>query len=111
MIGRIEKTGKIDWKVVARIGALLAQALEYAHEKGLIHKNVTPQNVLVGRKAENIKLTDLMLSSATEEDPTKPITPAGAPSAAEESAGTGGNAPAIRAFSAGSSVVATIRLR
>ena len=81
VIGRIEKAGKIDWKSVIRVGIYLARALEYAHEKKLIHQNVTPQNILVGKKPQNTKLTDLMLALATEEDPTKPISAAGLPSA------------------------------
>jgi serine/threonine protein kinase len=82
VIGRIEKTGKIDWKVALRVGVFLARALEYAHQKNLIHENVTPQNILVGRKAEQTKLLDLMLAGATEEDPTRPISAAGQPSEA-----------------------------
>ena len=70
VIGRIEKTGKLDWKAVVRVGVYLARALEYAHQKELIHQNVTPQNIFVGRKPQNTKLTDLMLALATEEDPT-----------------------------------------
>ena len=80
VIARIEKAGKIDWKSVVRVGIYLAQALEFAHEKNLIHQNVTPQNILVGKKPQNTKLTDLMLALATEEDPTKPISAAGLPS-------------------------------
>lgn len=79
VIGRIEKSGKLDWKAVVRVGTYLARALEYAHEKKLIHQNVTPQNILVGRKPQNTKLTDLMVALATEEDPTKPISSAGLP--------------------------------
>ena len=79
VIGRTEKTGKLDWKAVVRVGIYLAQALEYAHQKNLIHENVAPQNILVGRKPQNTKLTDLMLALATEEDPTKPISEAGLP--------------------------------
>ena len=77
VIGRIDKAGKIDWKSVARVGVFLASALEFAHEKGLVHQNVTPQNILVGKKQLNTKLTDLMLSLATEENPTTPISAAG----------------------------------
>jgi serine/threonine protein kinase len=76
VIGRIHKTGKLDWKAVVRVGTYLARAIEFAHEKNLIHQNVTPQNILVGRKPMNTKLTDLMLALATEEDPTKPISAA-----------------------------------
>jgi eukaryotic-like serine/threonine-protein kinase len=45
-----------------------------------VHKNVTPQNVLLGPDLKQTKLADLMLASALEEDPTKPISAAGVPS-------------------------------
>jgi serine/threonine protein kinase len=80
VIGRIDKVGKLDWKGVLRVGVYLARALEFAHAKNLIHQNVTPQNILVGKAPQNTKLTDLMLALATEENPTKPISAAGAPS-------------------------------
>lgn len=79
VIGRVEKSGKLDWNAVVCVGIYLVRALEYAHQKSLIHQNVTPQNILVGRKPQNTKLTDLMLALATEEDPTKPISAAGLP--------------------------------
>ncbi|MSQ96471.1 MAG: FHA domain-containing protein [Gemmataceae bacterium] len=80
VIGRIERAGKLDWKLVLRVGIFLARALEFAHSRLLIHQNITPQNIIVGKKAQSTKLTDLMLAHATEEDPTKPISAAGVPS-------------------------------
>src|ERR1035438_10011606 len=79
VIGRIEKTN-LDWKAAVRVGTYLSRALEFAHSKGLIHQNVTPQNVVVGRKPQNTKLTDLMLALATEENPTRAVAAAGQPS-------------------------------
>ncbi len=35
-------------EVVCRIGADLADALEYAHERGLVHLDIKPSNVLIG---------------------------------------------------------------
>jgi serine/threonine protein kinase len=80
VIGRIERAGRIDWRLVTRVGAYLARALEFAHGKGLIHQNVTPQNILVGKAAGDTKLVDLMLAAAIDEDPTRPISAAGTPS-------------------------------
>lgn len=80
VIGRIDRAGKLDWKTALRVGLYLAQALEFAHGKKLIHQNVTPHNVIVGKKPQNTKLTDLMLALATEENPTQPISAAGVPS-------------------------------
>ncbi|MBX9681260.1 MAG: protein kinase [Gemmataceae bacterium] len=80
VIGRIESAGTVDWRHALRIGLFLAQALDYAHQKKLLHLNVTPHNILVGKTPRETKLTDLMLSEALEEDPTVPISAAGVPS-------------------------------
>src|SRR5262245_24576955 len=80
VVGRIEQTGMLDWRQVLRLGIRLARALEYAHSKKLIHQSVTPQNILVGKDQGQLKLTDLMLATAIDGDPTKPISAAGVPS-------------------------------
>lgn len=80
VIGRVEHTGPLDWRHIVKIGVYLAQALDYAHSKDLIHQNVTPINILVGRNITDTKLADLMLASALYDDPTKPISAAGVPS-------------------------------
>ena len=80
VIGRIEHAGPLHWRDVVKVGIYLAQALEYAHGKNLVHQNVTPQNILVGRNITDTKLADLMLASALYDDPTKPISAAGVPS-------------------------------
>jgi pSer/pThr/pTyr-binding forkhead associated (FHA) protein len=82
VIGRSAHAGKADWRVVVRLGVYLARALEYAHQKKIIHQNVTPQNVILGRQLPETKLVDLMLASAIYEDPTAPISAAGTPSEA-----------------------------
>src|SRR5262249_29020715 len=53
VINRIHTPGKIDWRAIVRVGVYLARALEYAHERKLIHQNVTPQNVLVTKKPQD----------------------------------------------------------
>jgi serine/threonine protein kinase len=80
VIGRIESSGMLDWRHVLRVGILLARALDYAHQKDLVHLSVTPQNILVGKTMTETKLTDLMLAAAVEGDPTTPISAAGVPS-------------------------------
>jgi len=80
VIGRTEASGAIDWRHAVRVGVFLAQALAFAHSKKILHLNVAPHNVLIGRSPRETKLTDLMLSSALGEDPTAPISAAGVPS-------------------------------
>jgi serine/threonine protein kinase len=82
VIGRSAHAGRSDWRVVVRLGIYLARALDYAHQKKIIHQNVAPQNIILGRQIKDTKLADLMLASALYEDPTLPISAAGTPSEA-----------------------------
>ncbi len=78
LVGRSAHAGRVDWRVAVRLGIYLARALDYAHQKKIIHQNVAPQNVILSTK--QIKLADLMLASALYADPTEPISAAGTPS-------------------------------
>lgn len=73
VIGRIETAGMFDWRNVLRVLSYLTRAIAYAHSQDLIHKCVTPANVLIGKDLSRTKLTDLMLASAIESDPTLPL--------------------------------------
>jgi serine/threonine protein kinase len=52
---------------VARIGAQLARALAYVHGAGVVHRDVTPRNVLVGAD-DHVTLTDFGISKVEGED-------------------------------------------
>jgi serine/threonine-protein kinase len=80
VIGRSAHAGRADWRVVVRLGVYLARAIDYAHQKKVVHQNVAPQNVILGRQLPETKLADLMLASALYADPTEPISAAGTPS-------------------------------
>ena len=39
-------SGTLDWKDGYRVAVHLARALEYAHELSIVHRNITPANVI-----------------------------------------------------------------
>jgi serine/threonine protein kinase len=77
LIARLGAAGMLDWKKALRIAADVARALEYAHGLSIIHRNLTPQNVLLAKSPETAKLGDLMLAKAQEGSLAQQITKPG----------------------------------
>ena len=46
-LAELERQRALSNRDVARIGAALCEALEHAHDRGVIHRDVKPQNVMV----------------------------------------------------------------
>src|SRR5436190_19125837 len=61
-LDRLEADGAFSDRDVIRVGLALADALEHAHERGVIHRDVKPQNVIVPDRPRSArsaaKLTD-----------------------------------------------------
>jgi serine/threonine protein kinase len=74
VIARLGTAGMLDWKKALRIAVGVARALDYAHGQSIIHRNITPQNVLVGKTPDVTKLGDLMLAKAQEGSLAQQIT-------------------------------------
>jgi serine/threonine protein kinase len=76
VIQRIGVAGMLDWKHAYRVAVHIGQALDYAHGQSIIHRNVTPANILLRTSDKAAKLGDLMLAKALEgvmaKDVTKP---------------------------------------
>jgi serine/threonine-protein kinase len=66
VIQRIGVAGMLDWRFAFRVAVHVGRALEYAHGKNILHRNLTPQNILVRAEDKVVKLGDLMLAKALE---------------------------------------------
>lgn len=59
----IRKRGPLEPRETARIAARVAEALEVAHERGIVHRDIKPQNVLVTPSGE-VKVADFGIARA-----------------------------------------------
>jgi serine/threonine protein kinase len=66
VIGRIGAAGMLDWHCGFKVAVHVARALDYAHGKQIIHRNVAPKNILLEKPTKTVKLGDLMLAKALE---------------------------------------------
>jgi len=63
------KAGPIPVDESVRIAKQIADALEYAHERGIIHRDLKPANVKVSND-DTVKVLDFGLAKALESDPS-----------------------------------------
>ncbi len=64
VIPRIGIAGMLEWQYAFRVAVHIARALEAAFEHEIIHRNITPANILVRSSDKVAKLADLMLAKA-----------------------------------------------
>jgi eukaryotic-like serine/threonine-protein kinase len=101
--------GRLELAEVARIGAGVADALAAGHSRGIVHRDVTPGNVLVADDG-TVKLTDFGISHLLgEQQITQDNVVSGTIAyLAPEVARTGESSPASDVFSLGSTLYALI---
>ena len=77
MIERIGTVGMLDWRDAFRVCIHIARALNEAFEHKIIHRNITPENILVRAEDKVAKLGDMMLAKALEGTKVEQITQPG----------------------------------
>jgi eukaryotic-like serine/threonine-protein kinase len=63
----IADLGMLEPDQVAAIGEKVARALGYAHQRGLVHRDVKPANILIGTDG-TVKVADFGIAKAEEAD-------------------------------------------
>ncbi|MCI9468030.1 MAG: Stk1 family PASTA domain-containing Ser/Thr kinase [Oscillospiraceae bacterium] len=58
----IQRRGALSWKEALHFSFQIARALSHAHSKGIIHRDIKPQNVMILKDA-NIKVADFGIAS------------------------------------------------
>lgn len=74
VIERIGIAGMLDWRYALRVAVHIARALDYAHSQNIIHRNITPTNIMMRSEDKVVKLGDLMFAKALEGTHAKQVT-------------------------------------
>jgi serine/threonine-protein kinase len=63
----IAEAGTLEIKEILRIGMQTASGLAAAHKQGLVHRDITPANILLENGVERVKITDFGLARAIDD--------------------------------------------
>lgn len=78
VIHRIGTAGMLDWRFAFRVAVHIGRALEAAHAQKIVHRNISPKNILYRKSDEVSKLGGILLAKALEGSFARPVTRAGA---------------------------------
>jgi serine/threonine protein kinase len=59
----VEQHGEFPLTEVVRVLTPVAEALDYVHSQGLIHRDVKPANIMVSRDGQTVQVVDLGLAA------------------------------------------------
>lgn len=63
----IEQQGGLKWKEAVHFTCQILKALQHAHDKGIVHRDVKPQNIML-LQTGNIKVTDFGIARFSRSD-------------------------------------------
>jgi serine/threonine protein kinase len=64
---KLQREGRVSLREIVSIGMQTAAGLAAAHDKGLIHRDIKPGNILLEKSGQRVKLTDFGLARAAED--------------------------------------------
>jgi len=65
---RVVRCGPLSVREVLQLGIQIARALAFAHEHGLVHRDVKPQNVIVNEEDGRAQVTDFGIARSLDVD-------------------------------------------
>jgi len=69
----IEKKGQLSFKEAVSIAIQVGRGIEAAHSKGIIHRDIKPQNIIISKDGK-VKVTDFGIARATTSTATQAVT-------------------------------------
>jgi len=70
---RVERTGPLSPRQAAKLMQEVAWALAYAHERGIVHRDIKPDNIMLERDGDRALVTDFGIATVGPQRPTAEV--------------------------------------